>query len=414
MHKYTYKAIKDKKLISGGVEASDENEAADKLKEKGYEILSIKDNISDFDEEIEKRKLSLMERFTKVKKAEKVFLYKNFATMLKAGLPLLETIDLLRESIKNPKLEEVLSKLKYDVESGNYISASLASYPNVFSSSEIAMIRAGEIGGTLPQSFFGLFEDADSEYKLQKDIKGAMMYPAIILSILLFVAILLLVFVLPQLTGFFMQANIDVPRMTKITMAISDFIRKNIILISIFFISITIVLKILIDKVEKAKVIFDKIIIKLPWIGKQFKLFFIHKITRMLGLLIRSGVPILQALDIVEKSMGHHGYAQSIREIKADVKKGGKLSDSIERYENLYPPFVSRMLKVGDRTGNTSEALDNISVYYRDELQEALDNISTIIEPILMVCLGVGVAFIAISVLIPLYSIVSGINQMKK
>ena len=414
MHKYTYKAIKDKKLISGGVEASDENEAADKLKEKGYEILSIKDNISDFDEEIEKRKLSLMERFTKVKKAEKVFLYKNFATMLKAGLPLLETIDLLRESIKNPKLEEVLSKLKYDVESGNYISASLASYPNVFSSSEIAMIRAGEIGGTLPQSFFGLFEDADSEYKLQKDIKGAMMYPAIILSILLFVAILLLVFVLPQLTGFFTQANIDVPRMTKITMAISDFIRKNIILISIFFISITIVLKILIDKVEKAKVIFDKIIIKLPWIGKQFKLFFIHKITRMLGLLIRSGVPILQALDIVEKSMGHHGYAQSIREIKADVKKGGKLSDSIERYENLYPPFVSRMLKVGDRTGNTSEALDNISVYYRDELQEALDNISTIIEPILMVCLGVGVAFIAISVLIPLYSIVSGINQMKK
>ena len=414
MHKYTYKAIKDKKLISGGVEASDENEAADKLKEKGYEILSIKDNISDFDEEIEKRKLSLMERFTKVKKAEKVFLYKNFATMLKAGLPLLETIDLLRESIKNPKLEEVLSKLKYDVESGNYISASLASYPNVFSSSEIAMIRAGEIGGTLPQSFFGLFEDADSEYKLQKDIKGAMMYPAIILSILLFVAILLLVFVLPQLTGFFMQANIDVPRMTKITMAISDFIRKNIILISIFFISITIVLKILIDKVEKAKVIFDKIIIKLPWIGKQFKLFFIHKITRMLGLLIRSGVPILQALDIVEKSMGHHGYAQSIREIKADVKKGGKLSDSIERYENLYPPFVSRMLKVGDRTGNTSEALDNISVYYRDELQEALDNISTIIEPILMVCLGVGVAFIAISVLIPIYSIVSGINQMKK
>jgi len=415
MQKFSYKATKNERLVSGKIEGKDEDEVASKLKEKGYEILSIKDvQLKGLEAEIEKRKLSFSERFTKVKRAEKVFLYKNFATMLKAGLPLPEVIDLLRESIDNPKLEEVLGKLKYDIESGNYISRSLSNYPRIFKSSEIAMIKAGEIGGTLPQSFLGLYQDAESEYKLIKDIKGAMTYPIIILSILLLIGILLLVFVLPQLTSFFVQADIDIPTMTKVTMAMSDFARNNIIYIILIILTVIISLRIAIKKSKKVKDFFDKVILKIPWVGKQFRLFYIHKIARMLGLLIKSGVPILQALEIVEKSVSHLGYSKSIKVFRHDVKRGGKLSKSIDKFEKLYPRFVSRMLKVGDRTGNTAEALENISEYYREELQEALDNISTIIEPVLMVCLGIGVAFIAISVLIPMYSIVSGINQMKK
>ncbi len=415
MKKFTYKVLKNGKLVSGSIEGKDEDEVTSKLKEKGFEILNVKEEkLKGFEAEIEKRKLSFAERFSRVKKGEKVFLYKNFATMLKAGLPLPEAIDLLRESIDNPKLKDVLGKLKYDVESGNYVSLSLKSYPDIFKTSEIAMIQAGEAGGTLPQSFLGLYQDAESEHKLVKDIKGAMMYPVIILSILLLIGVLLLVFVLPQLTSFFVQANIDIPTMTKVTMAISDFARNNILVILLVIASVVLGLRMAIKRSKKVKNYFDKIILKVPWLGKQFKLFYIHKIARMLGLLIKSGVPILQALEIVEKSVMHLGFSHSIRVFRHDVKRGGKLSESIDKFTDLYPTFVSRMLKVGDKTGNSAEALENISEYYREELQEALDNISTIIEPILMVCLGVGVAFIAISVLIPMYSIVSGINQMKK
>jgi type II secretory pathway component PulF len=414
MKVFIYKAIKNKKLISEEIEGKDEEEVAGKLREKGLEILSIKSKSGKKDEKEGDKKPSFMDRFKKVKKVEKVFLYKNISTMLQAGLPLPEVIDLMRDSVKNPILIEVLGQLKYDVESGNYISTSLAKHPKVFATSEIAMIQAGEAGGKLPESFYSLYEDAESENKLVRDVKGAMMYPAIILSILLLVVILLLVFVLPQLTGFFNQANIEVPLMTRVIMAVSDFSRKNYILITIILVVTLFGFRLLLKRSKKAQIYFDKIVIKIPWLGKQFKLFYIHKVARTLGLLIKSGVPILQALEIVEKSVPHHGYSASIGIIRKDIKSGGKLSTSIEKFDDLYPIFVSRMLKVGDQTGNTSDSLNNISEYYRDELKETLENISSIIEPVLMVILGVGVAFIAVSVLLPLYKIVSGINQMQK
>ncbi|MBN2015360.1 type II secretion system F family protein [Candidatus Dojkabacteria bacterium] len=416
METYSYKALKDDKLVSGELEGRDENEIAGKLQEQGLEVLNIKQEggKKSVTPSIGKVKTSFLDRFKKVKKVEKMFLYKNFATMLKAGLPLPEAIDLMRESLKNPLLEGVLSQLKYDVEAGNYISASLSKFSDIFSQSEISMIQAGEAGGTLPQSFHGLFIDAEAETKLQKDIKGAMMYPAIILSILLLVTLLLLIFVLPQLTGFFLQANIEVPTMTRIIMAASDFFKDYFFLIAIVVVALIVTLRSLIKKSKTVKKYFDKFTIRIPWLGMQFKYYYIHKIARMLGLLIKSGVPILEALEIVEKSIGHLGFSNSIRVMRSDIKRGGKLSTSVQSFDKLYPPFVSRMLSVGDRTGNTSEALENVSEYYDEELRSTLANISSIIEPILMVALGLGVAFIAISVLIPMYSIVSGINQMQK
>lgn len=420
METFTYKALKNKKLVSGEIEGKDIGEIEGKLREKGFEILSIKEKGGSKGEgkggreKATKPSWGFFKRYQNVKKVEKVFLYKNLATMLKAGLPLTETIDLLRESMKNPKLIEIMGQLKYDVESGNYISVSLSKYGDVFGTNEIAMIQAGEAGGTLPQSFQGLYEDAAAENKLQKDIQGAMMYPAIILSILLIVTLLLILFVLPQLTGFFEQANIEVPTMTKIIMVGSKLFKKYFLLFVGGFIGGILLLRIAIKKSLTVKSYFDKIIIRLPFIGPQLKYFYVHKFARMLGLLTRSGVPILQALEIVKNSLTHEGYRNSVAKMKEDVKVGGKLYASVEQYDKLYPPFVSRMIKVGDKTGNTPEALENISEYYQEELKGTLENISSLIEPILMVFLGAGVAFIAISVLIPLYRIVSGINEMQK
>lgn len=413
MKTFKYRSIKNGKTQSGYIEARDEDEAISKLKERGLEILSIK-GMEDHSEGFGKthKKISIGKQSKKkIKKTEKVFFYKNLSTMLKAGLPLLEAIDLIRESTKEQALIDILGQLKYDVEAGNYISDSLSKH-KTFKENEIAMIKAGEVGGTLPESFQGLYEDTESEVKLKKDIKGAMMYPAVILSILFLVVLLLLLFVLPQLTGFFEQANIEVPTVTKFTMAISKFAKQNFLLIAIVLVGSIIGIRILIKRSTGFKRIYDKFLLKTPFIGKQLKFFHIYKFARMLGLLIKSGVSIVQAIEIVEKSSTNYLYKNSIRVMKQDVKKGEKLSDTIKKYDDLYPVFVSRMVKVGEKTGNTADSLENISDMYSTELRETLENLSSLIEPLLLVFLGAGVAFIAISVLIPLYSIVSGINQV--
>jgi type IV pilus assembly protein PilC len=414
MQKFTYKALDNGHLVKGEIEAKDIDEAESKIREKGIEILSVQDNSPKGISKTEVKNISFFKRFKKVKKIEKVFLYKNISMMLKAGLPIVEAIDLLRDSIKNRRLVEILGQLKYDIEAGSYISASLEKYPDVFGTSEIAMIRAGEAGGTLPDSFFSLFQDADSDDRFIKTIKSALTYPIIIVSILILVSLVLFLFVLPQLTGFFEQANIPIPTATKIVMAVSKFLRQYFIYLAILFIGMGIFFRMLIKRSLSAKEFFDKRLIRTPWLGKQLILFHVHRFARMLGILIKSGVPIVQALEIVEKSMTHTEYAQSIRKLKEEVKRGNKLSSAIAEFKVLYPPFVSRMLTVGDRTGNTSETLASISEYYKEELQSMLATISTLIEPILMVFMGVAVAFVAVSVLIPLYSIVSGINQMQK
>lgn len=416
MQKFEYKVLKNEKLITGEMEARDEDEVVSKLKEKGYEILSIGGGEERKSTGGKKKgfKIPLIGGGNKIKKVDKLFLFKNLATMIKAGLPLPETIDLLRESINNDKVKEVLSTLKYDVEAGGTISGSLSKFKESFGTSEIAMINAGEVGGTLPQSFQNLFEDVESEHELQKDIKSAMMYPAIVLSILMIVGLLMMLFVLPQMTGFFEQANIEVPTITKYVIAFSKFTKQYSVYIAILLVGLIFGLRIGVRRSVNMKKTIEKIVFKIPIVGAQIRSFYVYKFARMLGLLIKSGVPILEALEIVSRSLSHMGYRHSVDVMRKDVKVGGKLFESVGKFQKLYPPFVSRMLQVGDRTGNTSDSLENISEYYRQELEETLKNLSSLIEPIMMVFLGAGVALIAISVLIPLYSMVSGINEMQK
>lgn len=411
---FSYKGTKNDQLVKGKIEARDEEDAFANLKKSNIEILSIKGSESDKSSSLDSKSKKILGKVGKIKKGDKVFIYKNFSTMLKAGLPLLESIDLIKDSIKDKKVVKILTQLRYDIEAGSFISDSLAKNKGVFSENEISMLKAGEAGGKLPDSFFNLFQDTDAETRLQKDIKSAMIYPILILSILLLVSLLLVLFVLPQMTGFFEQSDIAIPTMTKLTMGFSNFMRKNFLLIGIVLTAIITAIKVSVKKSSKAKKINDKVMLRIPFLGKQMKYFYIYKISRMLGLLIKSGVPIVQAVEIVEKSVTNTLYKNSITMMKEDLKKGQKLSESIEKFPEIYPSFVSRMVKVGEKTGNTSEALQNISDLYRDNLQETLKNLPSLIEPVLLLFLGAGVAFIAISVLVPMYSIVSGINQMQK
>lgn len=413
MKKFLYKAVNQEgKLIEGDMDERTSFEVEKKLKDEGYDILNISVEKSGKKGEVNIDKVKFLKRKQKVKKSEKVFLYKNIASMLKAGLPMLEVVDLLKEDVKNDRLRNVLKNLKVDVEGGGYISSTFKRYSDIFSEGEVSVIKAGEASGTLPESFHELYTDTKAEDDLRKDVKNAMMYPAIIMSILLLVTTLLFVYVIPQMTSFFVESNIEIPTITKIIIAVSGFMKNNFLILIIGFVGSVITLRSMMKKSEKFKKFFDRFILKVPWLGKQIMRFNVYRFTRMLASLIRSGIPILQALEIASKSISHIGYRRSIEEIRKEVKKGIEISSSISKYDKLYPSFVARMLKFGDKTGNIDEALNNVSEQYQQELEDTLANISTIIEPVLMVILGVGVAFIAISVLIPMYKVVSGINQL--
>ena len=413
MKKFLYKAVSQEgKLIKGEMDERTSQDVEKKLKDKGYDILNISVEETEKKDELNLNNIKFFKRKKSIRKSEKVFLYKNIASMLKAGLPMLEVVGLLKEDVNNDSLRNVLKNLKVDVEGGGYISSTFERYPDMFSEGEVSVIKAGEASGTLPESFYELYVDTKAEDDLRKDIKNAMMYPAIIMSILVLVSTLLFVYVIPQMTSFFVESNIEIPTITKIIIAVSGFMKNNFLVLTLGFVITIVTLRSMVRKSVKFKRSFDKFILKVPWLGKQIMRFNVYRFTRMLSSLIRSGIPILQALEIASKSISHTGYRRSIEETRKVVKKGVEISSAISKYDKLYPSFVGRMLKFGDKTGNIDEALNNVSEQYQQELEDTLANISTIIEPVLMVILGVGVAFVAISVLIPMYKVVSGINQL--
>lgn len=410
---YSYRvAGKNETVETGEIEGQTETEVADKLAKEGKKVLSIQEKLSPQGGVIGAGSASFLDRFRKVSLSDKIFLFKNLSTMIEAGLPLVESVELLEENVKSGKLKDILKHLRSEVESGREMSYVLAQYPKVFSNGEVSMVKAGEVSGNLHVSFNGLYEDADADKRLRKDIKGAMMYPAIIFSIMTIISLALFIFVIPQLTNFFVQSNIEVPLITQIIISVSGFLKRYYIYLFLGIVGVIVGVNALLASSKDVQRFRDIVLLKIPWFNRQYKYFYVHRIARMMSMLLRNGVSIVEALEIAESSLANVKYRETITQSSEEVKRGGKLSESFAKHEKLYPGFVPRMLTVGDRTGKTDESFENISTYYEDELRDTLSNLSSIIEPILMVILGIGVAFIAISVLIPMYRIVSGVNQL--
>ncbi len=376
-----------------------------KIKQSGDVLVSYK-IITDDKFQVAWNKF--LSSFSKVKMIDKIVFARNLANMLEAGLSLTRSISVMEKQSKNKKLKNIYHEINLDISAGKTFHDALNKWNTVFPPVFISMVKAGEESGNLADSLKSVGTQMEATYKLQKKIKGAMMYPSVIFVVMILIAIIMMVFVVPKLTATFADVKAELPGSTKFVIFVSEFLRNHFILLPVgLLILMTVIYQVLHTK--EGKNIFDKVIIKLPIFGTLIKESNSAKTARTLSSLIGSGVDLIQSVDITSEVLQNNLYKKVMFEVRENVEKGKPMSDIFSQHENLYPVFVSEMINVGEETGKLSSMLQGVAGFYENEVDQKTKDLSTIIEPILMVFIGVAVGFFAISMITPMYSVMNNI-----
>lgn len=404
MPRFTYKAVKHGGTPYEGVlEGRDRFEVYAQVRKEGATVISV------VEESARSFSLSaLLSFFTRIKEAERIMLLRNLSAMLKAGLALSRGLSVMERQTKNPKLKKVLQALQADLQKGDELSAAMGKFPETFPALVIAMVKAGEESGTLAETLATIAEQMDRSYQLKKKIKGALIYPAIIISALIVVGILMLIYIVPTLTNTFQELGVELPATTRFIISTSQFLTDNTVLALALFIMVlggasTIL------RTEKGKRAFDFTILQIPIIGTIVRETNAARTGRTLSSLLSSGVNVVAALDITKDVLQHSMYKDVMAKAREVVQKGETISSVINSYEKLYPPLVGELAAVGEETGKLSEMFGQIAIFYENEVEQKTKNISTIVEPFLMLIVGGGVGFFAVAMISPIYSISSSI-----
>ena len=345
----------------------------------------------------------------KVSVAEQIILTKNLSGMLKAGLSLYRALSVLKKQTKNPKLSKILISLSDDINSGETLSFGLLKFPNVFSKLFVSMTKAGEESGNLSSALSDVGMNLEKAHSLTKKIKGALIYPGVILSAMIVIGVLMFAFVVPTLASTFKELGVVLPTSTRIIIFLGNFFSNNLIVTFFIIIATAFGLFSLFRAKFMAQYI-DFIVVKLPVIGNLAKELNTARTARTMSSLLSSGVSITRAVEITEDVVQNIYYKKVLEQAKTAVEKGAPFSEAFEDNNNLYPVMMSEMIQVGEETGKLSEIFLQIALFYEEEVENKTKNLSTIIEPVLMIIIGAGVGFFAISMISPLYSVLGSIN----
>jgi type IV pilus assembly protein PilC len=340
-----------------------------------------------------------------VKTQDKINFAKNLGAMIDAGLPVTRALEVMGKQAQSKALKKLLTELGEDVSHGLTLSDSLAKHTNVFSALFISMVRAGEESGSVSESLKIVGAQMEKSNTLVKKVRGAMIYPIVIIGVMIVLAFLLLIFMVPTLTATFEGLGVQLPLPTRVLIGSSDFLINNTLLT----ISVLLALgagAMVFYRSANGKRLFDKLFLKLPVIGTIVQEVQAARSARTLSSLLSAGVDIVAALGVTADVLQNHLYKEVLIEAKNGIQKGDAMSAVFARHGELYPAFVSEMSSVGEETGKIAEMLKNVATYYEDEVDQKTKDLSTIIEPLLMVVIGGGVAFFAISMLAPTYSLV--------
>jgi type IV pilus assembly protein PilC len=340
----------------------------------------------------------------KVKFEELVNFTRQLATMINAGLPLATSLSILEEQSKT-EMAKLTGNLLKDVEGGLSFSVALSKYKESFSRIYVQLVRAGEIGGVLDSVLERLAVTMEKEKDFRAKTRGAMVYPIIIVLAMVAVAIVMMVAVVPKLTTMYQDFGAELPAATKTLMSISNFFVNFWWAVVALFGVIAIALRIF-KKTPQGELAINRFILKLPILGVLQQKIVLTDFTRTLSLLLGAGVSLLEALDVVASAIGSAVYREQLKEVNKQVEKGVTLSDAIAHYEN-FPAILFQMVAVGEETGKLDEILGKISEYFEKESEYAIKNLTTAIEPMIMILLGLGVGFIVIAIIMPIYSLTS-------
>jgi type IV pilus assembly protein PilC len=329
--------------------------------------------------------------------------------MLKAGLSLSRALLVLKKQTKNPKLSAILTSISNDINAGDTFSAALAKFPKVFSNLFVSMVRAGEESGNLANSLTDIGINLEKSNSLTKRIKGALIYPGIIMSAMVVIGILLFAFVVPTLASTFKSLGATLPWSTQLLIFFGNFFSHNLILSFVIVFGAVFSMFLLFRAKFMAKYI-DFVVLKIPVISNMTKELNTARTARTISSLLFSGVSITRAVEITEDVVQNIYYKKVLQEAKTAIEKGAPFSEVFEANTNLYPIMMSEMIQVGEETGKLSDMLLQIALFYEEEVENRTKNMSTIIEPVLMLFIGAGVGFFAISMISPLYTILGSIN----
>ena len=399
-----YKAITKKgKRISGEAEAKDQFDLARQLK-AGGKILVFAEEKKNTGLDFESLNLIL----SRVSIQEKIVFARNLSVMAKAGLSLYRSIGILERQTGNRKFKKIIHNLGEDIKKGSSLNEAMKKYPKIFSSLFVAMVKAGEESGSLTESLRTVSDQLEKSYIIRKKIKGALVYPAVIITAMFIVGILMLTFVVPTLTATFTELGVELPVTTRVVISVSNFLSGNIFLsfgiILLFVFSLYLFLK-----TNTGKRTFHFLVLRIPIIGNLVKKTNSARTARTLSSLIKSGVPIVEALGITEEVLQNSYYKEVVSNAKKKIQKGTPLFESFSKAEKLYPVLVGEMMEVGEETGKLTDMLLEVALFYEGEVESATKNMTAIIEPFLMIIVGVVVGFFAISMITPMYSMLDSI-----
>jgi type IV pilus assembly protein PilC len=408
---YLYTAKDEKGQTQAGRQQSiNKHKLADFLRSQGLVLISAE--ASDLEDDAEngfKQKiLALWQKISNVSLVEKMMFSRHLSVMIEAGLSLSQSLKVLAEQSKSPKFKKIIGQVEKSVRRGESFSNSLSKHPKVFNELYVNMIKAGEKSGNLNEVLRILAEQMRKDYELISRVRGAMMYPAVIVTAMIGIGILMMVMVVPKLTSVFDELNIDLPLSTQIIIGVSNFLKNNILLGIIILVLIFVLLRFLF-KIKLIKKVLNKAYLKLPIFGSLVRKVNSARFARTFGSLMESGVGIVESLKIVSGTLGNLCFKEILIDSAEQVQKGTSLSQILTKYKEIYPPMVVQMIAVGEETGSLAEILQNMADFYEEEVDNITENLSSVIEPIIMVIIGVAVGFFAISMIQPMYSMMEGI-----
>lgn len=406
MPKFSYKAqlIETGGEVSGEAEATDKFELAKTLKAEGRMLLSAKE-LSGTSFNMDKINAFL----SKVDLREKIVFSNNLATMVQAGLPISRALNILWKQTQNPKLKQVLTDLIDNINKGSSLSDSMTKHSEVFPPVMISMVRAGEESGGLVEALRVVSSQMEKTYTIQKKVKGAMMYPAVVMAVMVGVGVLMMIYVVPGLSSTFLEAKVELPPLTKAFIGISNFLQNQYILAIAIAAGVGFGVTMLV-RTKKGQIAMAWISTRIPVFGTLVKQYNSAIVTRTLASLISAGVDILRSIDITTDVVGNHFYKQTLKEAREAVQKGTPLSQAFVKHTEIYPILVGDMMEVGEETGQLSEMLKKIAGFFEEEVDQATADMSKLMEPLLMVMIAAFVGMFAMAMITPMYSIMTNIG----
>lgn len=385
---------------SGTIDAPNETQAINTLTDRGLQIISLKEVSLNAG-------LSVNAILSRITVKDLVAFSRQFSVMVGASVPVVESLKVLSKQIVKPKLRKIIAEISDEVDSGGSLSAALAKRPKLFSNFYVSVVKSGEQSGKLDESLNYIADEMEKDYDMNSKIRGAMIYPIFVVAMMLGIGILMMMFIVPKLTQIVVETGGELPQTTQIMIGISDFLLAYwwALLIVIF---ILVVLFRLYLKTDAGRTQFDYLILKMPLFGNLLQMIYLVRFTRSMNTLIIGGVNISTSLEVAGEVVNNLYYKKIINETIIEVQSGNSICTIFVKTKEI-PTMVSQMMLVGEKTGKLDVSLEKVTNFYNREISTMLNNLMSLLEPVLMVAMGLGVGIMVAAILLPMYNVVSNI-----